>query len=199
MILNIEAGLPALAPPPKRRKYIRVAAAVEEETFSFAQPDKINARLEKMSAPGVREVARDSKGQGRARSIRKWRNRIRRGEDFIGAGAFVNRSLKQSLRRKSVQPSEDRGVLPQVALGVAADKLIIGNIGLLKICARTHHQQLERIFVPRVPIELRGGSRAFAKVKKLLRLGRIEIAPGSETVRKKVISELARLSAVVGV
>src|SRR2546430_2076470 len=135
----------------------------------------------------------------RARGVRKWRDRIGRGENFIGAGALVDRSLKQSLWRKRVQPSQDRSVLAQVALSVAADELIIGNIGLLKIGARTHHEQFERVFVPRVPIELRGGSRAFAKVKKLLRLGRIEIAPGSEPFHEKVIAEPARLSAVVGV
>src|SRR5207249_2360058 len=64
MILDIEAGLPAFTPPLKRGKDIRIAAAVEEEAFSFAQPDKINAGLEKMSTPGVREVALDSKSQG---------------------------------------------------------------------------------------------------------------------------------------
>src|SRR5437763_17015447 len=76
MILDIEAGLPAFTPPLKRGKDIRIAAAVEEEAFSFAQPDKINAGLEKMSTPGVREVALDSKSQGRARGVRKGGDRM---------------------------------------------------------------------------------------------------------------------------
>ena len=60
MILDIEAGLPAFTPALKRRKHIGVATAVEKEALSFAQPDKINARLEKMSAPGVRKIALDA-------------------------------------------------------------------------------------------------------------------------------------------
>src|SRR2546430_5264769 len=91
------------------------------------------------------------------------------------------------------------GVLAQAALGVAADQLPICNIRLLKICARTHHQQFEGIFVARVPVELRGGPRAFAKVKEFLRLGRIEIAPRSKTVCEEVVAEPSRLSAVVRV
>ena len=67
VVLHVEAGLPAFAPALERRKNILIPAAVEEEAFPFAQPDEIDPRLEKMSAPEVREVALDAERKRRAR------------------------------------------------------------------------------------------------------------------------------------
>jgi len=53
MVLPVEAGLPAFTPTLERRKNIRVAAAVEEKAFAFAQADEVDPRFEKMSAPGM--------------------------------------------------------------------------------------------------------------------------------------------------
>ncbi len=53
MVLQIKAGLPAFAPTLERREDILIPAAVEQKAFAFAQPDEVDPRLEKMSAPGV--------------------------------------------------------------------------------------------------------------------------------------------------
>src|SRR5882672_338998 len=199
MVLHVEACLPAFAPILERRKNIRVAAAVEEKTFAFTQPDEVDPRFEKMSAPGMREIALDSKGECRARRRGKRRDRISGRQNLVGAGAFIDGSVKQSLRRKRVQPTENRGVLAKVPLRVTADCLIIGDIGLLKIRAGAHQQKFDRVVVSGAPVELRRGARAFAKIKKLFRLGRIEVAAGSKSIHEEIVAEPAGLPAVVRV
>src|SRR5260370_17958128 len=90
--------------------------------------------------------------------------------------------MQQRSRRKRVEPSENRRVLAKMPLRVAADRLVIGYIGLLKIRAGAHQQELNRVIVSGAPVELRGGARAFTKIKELLRLGRIQGAAGREPV-----------------
>ena len=63
MVLHVEAGLPAFTPALERRKNIRIAAAVKEKTFAFAQTDEVDPRFEKMSAPRMGEIAFDSDGK----------------------------------------------------------------------------------------------------------------------------------------
>src|SRR6266849_5722417 len=155
VILHIEAGLPALAPAAKRRKDIGVPAAVEEKAFPFAQPHEIDARLEEMSAPGLREVALYPQRERSAGRSRKRGDRVGRGENLVRTRALIERSLQQRLRRKRVQPSQDRRVLAQVPLCIAARCLVRGKIGLLKIGARAQQQKLEAVFIPGAPVELR--------------------------------------------
>src|SRR6266404_8754480 len=199
MVLHVEAGLPAFAPALERRKNIRVTAAVEEKTFAFAQADEVDPRFEEMSAPGMRKVALDSEGERRARRRGKRRIRVAGWKNLIGTRALVDGGVKQSVRRKRVQPAEYRGVLAEVPLRVAADGLIIGNIGLLKIRARAHQQKFDRVVVSGAPVELRRAARAFAKIKKLFRLGRIEVASGRKSIDEEIVAERAGLPAVVGV
>src|SRR6266481_4590467 len=153
----------------------------------------------KISGPGMREIALDSKGECRARRRGKRRDRISGRQNLVGAGVFIDGSVKQSLRRKRVQPTENRGVLAKVPLRVTADCLIIGDIGLLKIRARAHQQKFDRVVVSRAPVELRRSARAFAKIKKLFRLGRIEVAAGRKSVDEEIVAEPASLPAVVRV
>src|SRR5258708_28500942 len=98
-----------------------------------------------------------------------------------------------------MQPSENRRVLAKMPLRVAADGLVIGNIGLLKIRAGAHQQELNRVIVSAAPVKLRRGARAFTKIKKFLRLGRIQVAAGREAVHAEVVAQASCLPAVVRV
>src|SRR6266851_6678373 len=98
-----------------------------------------------------------------------------------------------------MQPSENRRVLAKMPLRVAADGLVIGNIGLLKIRAGAHQQELNRVIVSGAPVKLRRGARAFTKIKELLRLGRIQVAAGGEAVHEEVVARSSCLPAVVRV
>src|SRR5216683_5372922 len=98
-----------------------------------------------------------------------------------------------------MQPPENRRVLAKMPLRVAADGLVIGYIGLLKIRAGAHQQELNRVIVSAAPVELRGGARAFTKIKELLRLGRIQVAAGGEAVHEEVVAQSSCLPAVVRV
>src|SRR5882762_502393 len=152
MVLHVEAGLPALAPTLERGENLWATTAVEEKAFPFAQPDEVDPCLEKMAAPGVREIALDAKRKRRARRRRKWRDQVARRQNLIGTRAFVNGSVQQRLRRKRVEPSEDRRELAKMPLCIAADCLVIGNIGLLKIGAGAHQQELDRVVVSGTPV-----------------------------------------------
>src|ERR1700681_145989 len=98
-----------------------------------------------------------------------------------------------------MRPSKNCGRLSQVALRVAAGFLVCGDIWLLKISARAHQQKLECIFGTAAPIKLRRGPRPLSKIIKCPRLWRIEVSPGSKSIHKTVITQLAFLSAVVRV
>src|SRR5258708_7937239 len=105
--------------------------------------------------------------------------------------------MQQRSRRKRMQPPENRRVLAKMPLRVAADGLVIGNIGLLKVSAGAHQQELNRVIVSGAPVKLRRRARAFTKIKELLRLGRVEIAPGGESVHEEVVAQSSCLPAVV--
>src|SRR5260370_16968266 len=95
-----------------------------------------------------------------------------------------------------MQPSENRRVLAKMPLRVAADRLVIGYIGLLKIRAGAHHQELNRVIVSGAPVKLRRRARAFTKIKELLRLGRIQVAAGRESVHEEVVAQSSCLPPV---
>src|SRR5206468_9148386 len=97
IVTGVQTCALPISPILERRKNIRVAAAVEEKTFAFTQPDEVDPRFEKMSAPGMREIALDSKGEPRARRRGKRRVRVRDRKSVVGAGAFIDGSVKQSL------------------------------------------------------------------------------------------------------
>src|SRR5260370_242404 len=107
--------------------------------------------------------------------------------------------MQQRSRRKRVEAPENGGVVAQMRLRVAADRLVIGNIGLLKVSAGAHQQELNRVIVSGAPVKLRRGARAFTKIKELLRLGRIQVAAGRESVHEEVVAQSSCLPAVVRV
>src|SRR3982074_766976 len=154
MILQVEAGLAALAPALESREVIRVTARFEEKAFAFSQTNEIDARFEEVATPGVRKVALDAQSKAGARSIRKRRDGIGGGQNVVRAVAFVKRRVQQGFRRKCVGPSEDGGGWGRVALRVAANCLIIRDIRLLKIGAGTHEQQSNGVIVSCAPVEL---------------------------------------------
>src|SRR5260370_38664921 len=92
-----------------------------------------------------------------------------------------------------MQPSENRRVLAKMPLRVAADRLVIGYIGLLKIRAGAHQQELNRVIVSAAPVKLGRGARAFTKIKELLRLARIQVPAGHEPVHERVVAQSSRL------
>ena len=73
-----------------------------------------------------------------------------------------------------MQPRDNGRLLPQMALRITSNFLILGDIWLLKIVATAQQQQLKGVFRPCVPVELRGCSRAFSKIVKFFWFGRIK-------------------------
>src|SRR5215831_16632705 len=89
-------------------------------------------------------------------------------------------------------------MLPQVALSIAANCLIFGQIRLLKIVAAAQ-QQLEGIPRTQMPIELRGCTRPLAKIVKFSRLGRVEEAARGKSINKEVVAKTMILATVIGI
>src|SRR6266849_6685226 len=84
-------------------------------------------------------------------------------------------------------------------LRVAANFLVVGDVGLLEIGARTHEEKLDGVIVTGTPVELRSRARAFSEIEKLFGLRGIEIASGSESIDKEIVAEPASLAAIVGI
>src|SRR5258705_12613579 len=154
----MEVGLAAFTTALKGREDIGVAARVEEKTLAFTELDEIDACLEEVTAPGVREVTLDAQRKAGARSVRKGRDGIRGGQNMVGAAARIKGGVQQGIWRECVGPSENSGVLAKVALRVAADRLIVGDIRLLEIGTGAHQQQTHGVILSCAPVELRGGA-----------------------------------------
>ncbi len=96
-------------------------------------------------------------------------------------------------------PTQDGGVLAQMPLRVAANFLVVADIGLLEIGARTQEEKFDGVIVTGTPVELRSRARAFSEIEKLFGLRGIEIASGSESIDKEIVAEPASLAAIVGI
>src|SRR5712672_1661538 len=107
--------------------------------------------------------------------------------------------MQQGIWRECVGPSENSGVLAKVALRVAADRLIVGDIRLLEIGTGAHQQQPDGVILACAPVELSGGTGAFAKIEELLWFGRIEVAARSEAVDEEIVTEPTSLAAIVSI
>src|SRR6266404_6599118 len=107
--------------------------------------------------------------------------------------------MQQGIWRKCVGPSENSGVLAKVALRVAADRLIVGDIRLLEIGTGAHQQQPDGVILSCAPVELRGGTGAFAKIEEFLGLRGIEVAARCEAVDEEIVAEPTGLAAIVSI
>src|SRR6267154_2392832 len=107
--------------------------------------------------------------------------------------------MQQGICRECVGPSENSGVLAKVALRVAAYGLIVRDIGLLEIGTGAHQQQPDGVILSCAPVELSGGTGAFAKIEELLWFGRIEVAARSEAVDEEIVTEPTSLAAIVSI
>src|SRR6266849_175342 len=193
MILAVRACFNTMPSAAEGRKYIRIAPAVEEEALQFPQLDEIDTSLEHMTVPHLRQIALDAEGKPRTGGDRDRGVRIARRQRVIRSGPLVERGAQHGVRRKGVNPIQYRGLLAKMPLRIASRFLILGNIRLLEIGSTAHQQQLEGVACARLPVELRGAARAFAKVIKLFRLGRIQIATRGEPVCEKIVADLAPL------
>src|SRR5258708_6293120 len=107
--------------------------------------------------------------------------------------------MQQGIWRKCVGPSENSGVLAKVALRVAADRLIVGDIRLLEIGTGAHEQKPEGVILSCAPVELRGGTGAFAKIEEFLGFRRIEVTARCEAVDEEIVAEPTGLAAIVSI
>src|SRR5712671_819847 len=107
--------------------------------------------------------------------------------------------MQQGICRECVGPSENSGVLAKVALRVAAYGLIVRDIGLLEIGTGAHQQQPDGVILSCAPVELRGGTGAFAKIEEFLWFRGIEVTTGSEAVDEEIVAQPTGLATRVSI
>src|SRR5206468_3504783 len=100
--------------------------------------------------------------------------RIAGGQNVVAAQTFVNRAGKYSVLGKLVPPAQNRRLLPQMTVGIAAYFLVFAQIGLLEVSAVAHQQKLEGV-APVLAVELGGAAESLAKIVQFFRLRRIQI------------------------
>ena len=95
-------------------------------------------------------------------------------------------------------PAQNRRLLPQMTVGIAAGVLIFAQVGLLEVSAAAHQQKLEGV-TPVLAVELGGAAQALAKIVQLFRLRRIQIPSRCKAVGEKVVAQLPCLAAEIAV